>query len=29
MIVFSELDPLGYVESTGSMLDYATSVGLC
>jgi hypothetical protein len=25
---FSELDPLDYVESKGSMLDYARSVGL-
>jgi hypothetical protein len=29
MIFFSELDPLDHVESKGSMLDYAKSVGLC
>jgi hypothetical protein len=29
MIYFSKLDPLDYVESKGSMLDYVTSVGLC
>ncbi len=27
--ILSELHPLDYVESKGSILDYATSVGLC